>query len=345
VVVSQHGLSHRRGTRQVTGRAEEVARSGRGIEDVVRVGHAVAVPVLAPVPPRAGQELHRTDRPVPRRVAVPRAAVAVRDHGRARRRPVQRDADDPAAGVAVGVDASAVCVPGLDPPDTREEPPRQMAGGLARRQVGLRLAVRGEHGDGYAGRPVGHSGAARQGVRRVGLHGGRVGLRARCASVRAGTARVRRRRSGRRRPRHELPLRRAVVEPGGLFDAGALEQQHRGGGLWRGGLGASRIRNGRRGRQGERTEAADEKGREHDGAGGSRRRHAVRDPERTGRKLLHWRHRGWNRHRPVRYPDHSQSPHRCPCSFSSPSGLLTQRSRRRSPRSTVTTVRRDREVR
>ena len=321
MVVGQHGSGHRRRTRQVTGRAEEIARPGRGVEHVVRVGHAVAVAVLAPVPTRARQELHRTHRAVPRRVTVPRAAVAVRDHGRPRRRPVQCDADDPATRVAVGVDAPAVCVPGLDPPDPREEPPRQMAGGLARRQVGLRLAVRGEHADGYASRPVGHSRAPGQRVRGVGLYGGRVRRRAGCASVGAGTTRVRRRRAGRRRPLHERPLRSAVVEPDGSLAAGPLRQHHGGSGLWRRRLGASRIWHRHRGRQRERTEAADEKGREHDGAGGARRRHAVGDPEGAGRKRLDLRHRGLNRHRPVRYPDHSQPSHRCPCRCSSSGGL------------------------
>jgi hypothetical protein len=343
VVVRQHGSSDRRRIRQVAGRAQEVARAGRGVEDVVRVGHAVAVAVLAPIAPRAGQELHRADRAIPGRVAVPGAAVAVGYHRVTGGRPVQRDAHYAAAGVAVGVDPSAVCVARLDPPDPRQEPPRQMAGRLGRRQVGLRLAVGGQHADGYAGRPVGHSGTPGQRVGSIGLDGRRVdGRRAWSASI--GAAWVRGRRPGRRRPRHELTLRSTVVERGSLH-ACALEQQHRRGGLWGRGLGASRIRNRHCSRQGERTQAADEEGGEHDGPGGARGRHAVRDPESAGRELLDRRDRGWNGRRPVRDPDHSQPPHRRPCRFSSPGGLPHPALTRRSPRSTVTTVRRDREVR
>jgi hypothetical protein len=269
VVVGQHGLGHRRRIRQVAGRAEEIAGAGRGVEDVVRVGHAVAVSVLAPVPPGAGQELHGANRPIPRCVAVPGAAVTIWDHGVTRRGSVQRDTHDPAAGVAVGVDASAVCVARLDPADAGQEPPWQMAGRLGRRQVGLRLPVRREHADGYAGRPVRHTDAPGQRVRRGRLHGGRVGRRTRCASVRPGTTGVCRRRPGRGRPRHELPLRSTVIDPGGLVDACALEQQHRRGGLWHRGLGSSRIRNGHCGRERESTEAADEQGRKHDRARGA----------------------------------------------------------------------------
>jgi hypothetical protein len=59
--------------------AKVAAGSERGVVDVVGVLAVVAVGVLAPPGPGRGDELHRADRTVVRRVAVVRTVVGVRD--------------------------------------------------------------------------------------------------------------------------------------------------------------------------------------------------------------------------------------------------------------------------
>ena len=209
MVVAQQRLAHHGRGRQVTHRAEHVAGGSGRVEHVVGVGHPVAVAVLAPLGPRAGQEPHRPDRPVERGVAIPLAAVGVADDRCAGHRPVEEGTHDPAARVALGVDPAAEGVSGLDPSDARDEPPGQVAGRLGRREESLRLPVCGEDGDRDPGCAVGDSRRTGQRLRRLRLDRRRVdGGRGRVD--RRGHGRVRRGRSG-RRPRHERPSRRTVV--------------------------------------------------------------------------------------------------------------------------------------
>ena len=90
-------------------------------------------------------------------------------------------------GRFVRVDPAARCVVRLDLADPGHQPPRQVARGLGRREVRLSPAVRGQDGDGDAGRAVPGSARAedllrlggdrrrvdRRGVCRLAVHGRR----------------------------------------------------------------------------------------------------------------------------------------------------------------------------
>jgi hypothetical protein len=75
----------------------------------VGVLHAVAIAIGAEGIPRAGDELHRADRPVPARVAVVPALISVADGGHARAA-VEHRAEDLAAGDAARVDPATARV-------------------------------------------------------------------------------------------------------------------------------------------------------------------------------------------------------------------------------------------
>ena len=156
------------------GPAEVAAGGGGGVDDVARIGLAVAVGVGAPLAPGGGDELHRADRVVPAGVAVERAAVGVT---------ADRDADDGHEAVAEDVQPAHAVV-GLGLADGGQQLPAQPAGRLLGRQGGLGLAVRvvGHGGHAVDGglpeladdavEPGGHLGALRgRGVQLLGSSG------------------------------------------------------------------------------------------------------------------------------------------------------------------------------
>ena len=257
------------------GRTQQVPRRHRRVEDVVGVAHAVAVAVLAPVRPRPRQELHRPDGPIPHGVAVPLAAVTVPYHRRPRHRPVEHGTRDPAPGVPLLVDAAAVDVPGLDPPDAGEKPPTEVTGRLRGGKDGLRLPVCGEDGHRDAGGSVGRSRRPGQRHRGLRLDGRGVDRRARGTVDLGSRGRADHRRTG-RRSGHEGAPRRSLVDDGRRVDLGAGGEQHGRRRRRRRGRGPSRKR-GRVGRPAATsdTEAADEEDRQQHRPGGPGRRHSV----------------------------------------------------------------------
>ena len=128
VVVGEDRPRQGAGIGEVAGRAQQVARARGRVEDVVGVGHPVAVAVLAPRPPRAGQELHRPDGAVEDGVAVPRppsvsVMTAVPGTEPSSAMPTMRP-----RVVPFGVDPAAGGVARLDAPDAGQHPPGQVAG-------------------------------------------------------------------------------------------------------------------------------------------------------------------------------------------------------------------------
>ena len=114
--------------------AEVRRRARRRVLHVLRVGDPVRVGVHAERAPGAREELHRPDRAVPLRVAVPVAAVGVGDRGVAV--PVEDRAEDRRAVRAV--DRAADEGARLDLPDRRQQAHRQVTAG---RRAGDRGAV------------------------------------------------------------------------------------------------------------------------------------------------------------------------------------------------------------
>jgi len=114
--------------RQVAARNAEVLR-GRccSVEDVEGVCDAVAVRIDAVTGPGRGDELHRSDSPVVRPVAVHHTFVGVTNERTAGA--VERDADDGGSRASVGVKNGVAesTVIGLDPTDRREQRPWEVA--------------------------------------------------------------------------------------------------------------------------------------------------------------------------------------------------------------------------
>ena len=159
VVVGQDRPSQVGRNAQVTSVAAQVdTRRRRRVEHVVRVGNPVPVSVAGVGLPGARKELHRADGTVVCRVAVQRAAVGVPDHRGTGQAAVQAGSEDEPTSRAGLIDAAAPGVAGLDTADAGQDPPRQVAGRHTRREVGLGLAVRREHRDGYAGLAGRHEG-------------------------------------------------------------------------------------------------------------------------------------------------------------------------------------------
>ena len=153
VVVAVDRLAQPGRVGQVPAAAEAQVPGGAhgGVEQVVGVGHPVAVAVAAQRPPGRGDELHRPDRPVPGRVPVPAAAVAVGDAGHPVA--VQGRAGDSRAHRAgraePGRGPSEQAVIGLDAADAGQDRPGEPAVRVEPGSPGRRLAVgaEGERGD------------------------------------------------------------------------------------------------------------------------------------------------------------------------------------------------------
>ncbi len=126
----------------------EVARGAHGgVEEVVRIGDAVAVAVPPQRLPGGRDELHRPDRTVPHRVAVEATAVGVVD-GAGVGCAVEHRAEDGRGDIAgraeAGLGAEVPAVVGLDPADAGQHAPRQLAARVEARGPGLRVAVRAQ---------------------------------------------------------------------------------------------------------------------------------------------------------------------------------------------------------
>jgi hypothetical protein len=165
VVVGEDGAGAAGGGAHVAaGGAQVAGRRGGGVEEVERVGRAVAVGVHAVDGPGRGDELHRPDGAVEDLVTVQATAVGVGDAGRSAA--VERDADDPRQRAAVGVQRrpGEAAVIGLDPADGGKQRPVDPAvrvgpvGGCCRTPVGEQGgggdAVRGQDGGGDGRRTV-----------------------------------------------------------------------------------------------------------------------------------------------------------------------------------------------
>jgi hypothetical protein len=163
VVVGQDGPLLTRAGTDIAARDAEVSRGRqRGVEDVERVGAAVAVAVGGVTLPGGGDELHRPDGAVPHRVAVQSAVIGVADDGRSVA--VQRDADDGPGGGSVGAQLSAAeaTVVRLDPPDPGQQRPGEVAARIADRESPRRPAVGLQRGQrDAAARQRGHDGRHR----------------------------------------------------------------------------------------------------------------------------------------------------------------------------------------
>ena len=155
-------------------------------------GDPVGVAVAAQRPPGRGDELHRPDRPVPGRVPVPAAAVAVGDAGHPAA--VQRRAGDPRAHrpgrAEPGRRAPEQAVVGLDAADAGQDRPGEPAvrGEPGRPGRGLAVGAQGEGGDG-ARPPAGITQAAGVAVAPAPAAARRAAVRSRSAAAAASVPR------------------------------------------------------------------------------------------------------------------------------------------------------------
>ena len=155
VVPVDGGPAPGRGREVVVAEAELDGGGQGGVVHVLRVTLTVRVAVDPGGDPGRGQDLHRADGVVEEPVAVEEPGIGVADQCGAVA-PVQRDAEDPGAGDAVGAEPAAVraAVVALDPPDGGEQLPVEVAAGVGLVDHDGRPLVRRE-GD---GRDVGHGG-------------------------------------------------------------------------------------------------------------------------------------------------------------------------------------------
>jgi hypothetical protein len=158
MVVAEHRSGQCGRVAQVAAaRAQVVPGCERGVVDVVRAGHAVAVAIHRVARPAGRNELHRTDSAVPRGVAVQPPTVGVPD-GRHAGAAGQLRTQDRADRRAVGVDCAAAGVAGLDPTDRGQQRPGQPATrpGTGEGALGPQVGV--QHGARDAERSRRHAG-------------------------------------------------------------------------------------------------------------------------------------------------------------------------------------------
>jgi hypothetical protein len=138
------------GPEVAAGGAEVPGGRQGGVEDVERVGPAVAVAVRRVALPRGRDELHGADGAVVHRVAVEHAVVGVADdRGPV---PVEGDADDAPGGGPVGAQLGAAEPPvvRLHPADAGEQRPGEPAAGVELAFARGGLLIRVQCGDGDA---------------------------------------------------------------------------------------------------------------------------------------------------------------------------------------------------
>lgn len=122
----------------------------RGVVHVVRVGDLVRVPVGSDETPGAGQELHRTDRPIEHGLLIESAGVGVEDPCRIRGT-VQYRAKDRRRHIPIAAGSR----PGVDPvvrlhiPDRGQKRPLHVTrgGSLAHELGGVAISAQHDHGD------------------------------------------------------------------------------------------------------------------------------------------------------------------------------------------------------
>ncbi|CAG6936278.1 hypothetical protein PICSAR240_04541 [Mycobacterium avium subsp. paratuberculosis] len=177
VVVAQDRGQHLRLVAQVEPAAAQVAggRQG-GVEQVLRVGHAVALAVGGVARPGARQELHR---PHGARVGDPVAGGALDDDLVAGQGAVQRRAVDRGDRGAARVDRAAARVARFDAPDPGQQVPAHAAARGGDGHLLLRIAVGGQRDTRNAKRP-----------RRIDDRGRRRGGQCRLGDVKGGGAAV-----------------------------------------------------------------------------------------------------------------------------------------------------------
>ena len=128
VVVGEHRLFESLAGAEVTTAVAEVDHRGaRSVVHVLRVAEPVAVRVHPGGSPAGRQQLHRADGPVPGPVAVPLAAVGVRDLGV--RRAVEDWPEHTGRHPVVRVDPLTLEVARLDLPDGCHQRQREVAAG------------------------------------------------------------------------------------------------------------------------------------------------------------------------------------------------------------------------
>lgn len=136
------------------------------IEHIVGISRAVVFHVGPEDPPRRRDELERTDRPVPHRIAVPLPVVGIGDAGRAVR-PVERNPDDrwPHGPVKLDGRAAVAGVVRFGLADPRHDLPREprALSGFGDEQL---QQQRGDIGDRFVGR-VRHRDRRRRGPGRT----------------------------------------------------------------------------------------------------------------------------------------------------------------------------------